>query len=184
MCCCGFRRWRHLYPAACGRNSQTALGRGLRPVPALHTGSRDVSAAPADLRLHPIAKRLRSASVNAGGSFDARTRDRQDSTGAWAAPRASYLAPRAAARYLADAHAQTKSQTQPPPLPGAAHSRSRPLNNKQTAMSAAETEEEAPPPQKKSIFSCLTNLPGVCVPQKSAEGEEPARRLRPATRQR
>ena len=51
-------------------------------------------------------------------------------------------------------------------------------------MSAAETEEEAPPPQKKSIFSCLTNLPGVCVPQKSAEGEEPARRLRPATRQR
>mmetsp|Transcript_6887 Transcript_6887/g.20498 ORF Transcript_6887/g.20498 Transcript_6887/m.20498 type:complete len:386 (-) Transcript_6887:47-1204(-) len=41
-------------------------------------------------------------------------------------------------------------------------------------MSAAETEEEAPPPQKKSIFSCLTNLPGVCVPQKSAEGEEPA----------
>ena len=36
-------------------------------------------------------------------------------------------------------------------------------------MSAAETEEEAPPPQKKSIFSCLTNLPGVCVPQKGAE---------------
>jgi len=34
-------------------------------------------------------------------------------------------------------------------------------------MSAAETEEEAPPPQKKSIFACLTNLPGVCVPQKS-----------------
>ena len=48
-----------------------------------------------------------------------------------------------------------------------------------TAMSAAGTEEEAPPPQKKSIFSCLTNLPGVCVPQKSAEGEEPARRPRP-----
>mgnify|MGYP003316854955 CR=1 FL=1 len=36
-------------------------------------------------------------------------------------------------------------------------------------MSAAETEEEAPPPQKKSIFACLTNLPGVCVPQKGAE---------------
>ena len=33
-------------------------------------------------------------------------------------------------------------------------------------MSATETEEEAPPP-KKSIFACLTNLPGVCVPQKS-----------------
>ena len=36
-------------------------------------------------------------------------------------------------------------------------------------MSAAETEEEAPPPQKKSIFACLTNIPGVCVPQKGAE---------------
>jgi hypothetical protein len=36
-------------------------------------------------------------------------------------------------------------------------------------MSAAETEEEAPAPQKKSIFACLTNLPGVCVPQKGAE---------------
>ena len=36
-------------------------------------------------------------------------------------------------------------------------------------MSAAETEEEAPPPQKKSIFACLTNLPGECVPQKGAE---------------
>ena len=36
-------------------------------------------------------------------------------------------------------------------------------------MSAAGTEEEAPPPQKKSIFACLTNLPGVCVPQKGAE---------------
>ena len=47
------------------------------------------------------------------------------------------------------------------------------------AMSAAETEEEAPPPQKKSIFSCLTNLPGVCVPQKSAEGEERHRTLEP-----
>ena len=64
-------------------------------------------------------------------------------------------------------HAQSRTLSQPPTQPS------------QTAMSAAETEEEAPPPQKKSIFSCLTNLPGVCVPQKSAEGEEPARRPRP-----
>ena len=35
-------------------------------------------------------------------------------------------------------------------------------------MSAAAEEEAAPPP-KKSIFACLTNIPGVCVPQKGAE---------------
>ena len=35
-------------------------------------------------------------------------------------------------------------------------------------MSAAVEEEAAPPP-KKSIFACLTNIPGVCVPQKGAE---------------
>ena len=154
---------------ACGRNSQRAPGRGRRPVPraAYRLSKRIRCAAPAD----PACTRSRSgcwsASVNAGAASTTAgaTATAPVVRGQPQEPRTPLPEPRRAA-------------SQPPTEPrqtATPHS----LTAQQPAMSAAETEEEAPPPQKKSIFSCLTNLPGVCVPQKSAEGEEPARRPRP-----
>ena len=73
-------------------------------IPALKTYRLRRAGRPPTPTREAVASMLERQCQRRGGSFDARTRDRQDSTSAWAAPRASYLVPRAAQGSLAAAH--------------------------------------------------------------------------------